>query len=76
MNNILYHVKGKGVYFLHKDKCLWLKLLRNEPINSNLYQLNLIRAQRGYINHGTLYYTNLTHTHTRSHTYILIHLLH
>jgi hypothetical protein len=36
----------------------------------------IIRAQRGYINHGTLYYTNLTHTHTRTHTYILIHLLH
>ena len=49
----------------HKFKSLLIK-----PI--------IIRAQRGYINHGTLYYTNLTHTHIHPsiHTYILMHLLH
>jgi hypothetical protein len=41
----------------HKFKSLLIK-----PI--------IIRAQRGYINHGTLYYTNLTHTHTHIYTYI------
>jgi hypothetical protein len=41
---------------------------RTHKLKSLLIKPIIIRAQRGYINHGTLYYTNLTHTHTHIYT--------
>jgi hypothetical protein len=71
---ITYYIilKAKGYIFsqrqvpekwTHKFKSLLIK-----PI--------IIRAQRGYINHGTFIQISHIHTHTYVHTYILIHILH
>ena len=73
---IMLKVKG---YIFHKDKCLWLKLLRlkwTHKFKSLLIKPIIIRIQRGYIYHGTFIQISHIHTHTYIHTYILIHLLH
>jgi hypothetical protein len=56
---MVYSMSKVVCFYVHQA---WLKMKNIKPI--------ILRPQRGYINHGTLYYTNLTHTYTHTHIYI------